>query len=129
MDVRRILQTSMMFLKLEPSEGGKEQPFLSVREFTEFLVGLDSHFPVQKRSDFYDNCFTVLNTAQCPIAAGLDSVKLPISEIENAIKIHLRDVAISLIENNVNSEFRSDLTPILDLSQHFKVPYELKNKV
>jgi hypothetical protein len=129
MDVCHVLQTSMLLRNLEPSEGGEQQPSLSIREFTDFLVELDRQFPVQKRSDFYDNCFTVLKSSLCPIAAGLDSVKLPVSEIENLIKVHLRDVAISLIESNVHSEFRSDLTPILDLSQHFKVPYELKNKV
>jgi hypothetical protein len=100
---------------------------LSLEDFSDFLISVDQKFPLQCSKDDYAKYFSIEQTIK--IAPGLDHSLLSISNDQNAVKIYLRDVALYVIEKNVQSEKKSELSAMIELCRHFQISHELKSQV
>ena len=91
------------------------------------MIKLDKKFPLDHLKRNFGKNFETEH--DCSIEKDSPGSENWITEEENAIKVYLRDSAIRLAEAKLQSEKKSELSSLIELCFHFKVPQDMKNKV
>lgn len=90
----------------------------SIESFSKFLIKFDQAFTGR------------FNYRAKSVIIADERAHLPTNHQEDdIIKVHLRRVAIDMIQSNLHSEKNSELSAMIDVSKHFNLPADLKNTV